>query len=432
MSRHPRSRPGRARARSAARRAEAGARPSTRREPDPPPRSRRRSAGTTGSSSTPAPGPRGRAALPARPDHLLQLRVRLRPARLRRQGDLADPQVRGQPRAPGLAGPQLRQGPGDDQPGLRPRPHPVPAEARGRARRGPVGAHHLGRGAGRASPRASGAAFREGRHNEVIYHVGRPGDDGYIERVLAAWGIDGHNSHTNICSCGAPDRVRSSGWASTGPPGPRQRQRDPADLRAPRGRPLLQPARAAHHRGQAARGQAHRARPAPVEHRDACRPLAVAVARQRGRDPPGHRQPPAPAPAGTTAASSAGGGTGRSTWRELRPELAVHVRDVPAVLARPLRRLHASSTRPPSRGSSADSARRDRRGRRRVPGRGSPPHLAGGRGRQPGRLAGGALLFLLTVLTGAVGTEGGTCPNGWNKFIPRPTTCRRTRAAGTS
>jgi anaerobic selenocysteine-containing dehydrogenase len=29
-------------------------------------------------------------------------------------------------------------------------------------------------------------------------------------------------------------------------------------------------------------------------------------------------------------------------------------------------------------------------------------------------------LFLLNALLGAVGTEGGTYPNGWNKFVPRP------------
>ena len=29
-------------------------------------------------------------------------------------------------------------------------------------------------------------------------------------------------------------------------------------------------------------------------------------------------------------------------------------------------------------------------------------------------------LFFLNVLTGSVGTEGGTSPNGWNKFIPVP------------
>ncbi|HTD48229.1 MAG TPA: molybdopterin-dependent oxidoreductase, partial [bacterium] len=39
-------------------------------------------------------------------------------------------------------------------------------------------------------------AITEGRPNEVMYHVGRPGEDGYTERVLAAWGVDGHNTHT--------------------------------------------------------------------------------------------------------------------------------------------------------------------------------------------------------------------------------------------
>ena len=46
-------------------------------------------------------------------------------------------------------------------------------------------------------------AIQEDRRNEVVYHVGRPGEDGYAERVMAAWGLDGHNSHTNICSSGA-------------------------------------------------------------------------------------------------------------------------------------------------------------------------------------------------------------------------------------
>jgi anaerobic selenocysteine-containing dehydrogenase len=44
------------------------------------------------------------------------------------------------------------------------------------------------------------AAIVENRRNEIMYHVGRPGEDGFTERILAAWGVDGHNSHTNICS----------------------------------------------------------------------------------------------------------------------------------------------------------------------------------------------------------------------------------------
>ncbi len=44
------------------------------------------------------------------------------------------------------------------------------------------------------------SALQEQRQNEIMYHVGRPGEDGYTERILAAWGVDGHNSHTNVCS----------------------------------------------------------------------------------------------------------------------------------------------------------------------------------------------------------------------------------------
>lgn len=46
-------------------------------------------------------------------------------------------------------------------------------------------------------------ALQDGRNNEVTYHVGRPGHEGYMDRVLQSWGVDGHNSHTNICSSGA-------------------------------------------------------------------------------------------------------------------------------------------------------------------------------------------------------------------------------------
>src|SRR5258708_6232549 len=46
------------------------------------------------------------------------------------------------------------------------------------------------------------SAIVDGRPNEVMYHVGRAGEDGFTERVLASWGVDGHNSHTNVCSSG--------------------------------------------------------------------------------------------------------------------------------------------------------------------------------------------------------------------------------------
>jgi len=46
-------------------------------------------------------------------------------------------------------------------------------------------------------------AFQENRGEEVMYHVGRPGQDHFMDRTTQAWGIDGHNSHTNVCSSSA-------------------------------------------------------------------------------------------------------------------------------------------------------------------------------------------------------------------------------------
>ncbi|MET0998411.1 MAG: molybdopterin dinucleotide binding domain-containing protein, partial [Marmoricola sp.] len=51
-----------------------------------------------------------------------------------------------------------------------------------------------------------------------VYHVGRPGEDGFAERFLLAWGVDGHNSHTNICSAGA--RLGYTTWGGYDRPAP--------------------------------------------------------------------------------------------------------------------------------------------------------------------------------------------------------------------
>ena len=64
-------------------------------------------------------------------------------------------------------------------------------------------------------------AIQEDRHDEVMYHVGRPGEDGFAERFLLAWGVDGHNSHTNICSAGA--RLGYSLWGGYDRPRPTTR-----------------------------------------------------------------------------------------------------------------------------------------------------------------------------------------------------------------
>jgi anaerobic selenocysteine-containing dehydrogenase len=62
------------------------------------------------------------------------------------------------------------------------------------------------------------SAIVEDRKDEVMYHVGRPGEDGFAERVLQAWGVDGHNSHTNVCSGGG--RTGYTHWMGYDRPSP--------------------------------------------------------------------------------------------------------------------------------------------------------------------------------------------------------------------
>ena len=58
----------------------------------------------------------------------------------------------------------------------------------------------------------------EGRKDEIVYHVGRPGEDEYTERVLKTWGIDGLSSHTNVCSAGG--RTGYAFWMGMDRPSP--------------------------------------------------------------------------------------------------------------------------------------------------------------------------------------------------------------------
>jgi hypothetical protein len=50
------------------------------------------------------------------------------------------------------------------------------------------------------SPAVCAKALQDDRRNEIMYHVGRPGHELlYHQRILSLLGIDGHNSHTNVC-----------------------------------------------------------------------------------------------------------------------------------------------------------------------------------------------------------------------------------------
>jgi len=61
-------------------------------------------------------------------------------------------------------------------------------------------------------------AIAEKRLTQIMYHVGRPGADGYMDRVLQSWGVDGHNSHTNVCSAAA--RLGYTLWSGHDRPSP--------------------------------------------------------------------------------------------------------------------------------------------------------------------------------------------------------------------
>ena len=62
------------------------------------------------------------------------------------------------------------------------------------------------------------SALKRGEPNKVMCHMGRPGEDGFTERVLGAWGVDGHNSHTNVCSSGG--RAGYAFWMGYDRPSP--------------------------------------------------------------------------------------------------------------------------------------------------------------------------------------------------------------------
>ena len=168
-----------------------------------------------------------REALHARPDDLLQLRICLWPAGIRRQGHDAGPQVRGEPRIARFTGTQLREGSGGPQPDHRPRPHPPPDASRRRTWCGRMGAHQLGRGARRAraahpdgdpdrpSQRGDvprGSSGRGRLHGARARRVGRRRAQLAHERVLV----------------GRPYRLPVLDGHRPSEPGPRERAHDPS------------------------------------------------------------------------------------------------------------------------------------------------------------------------------------------------------------
>jgi anaerobic selenocysteine-containing dehydrogenase len=261
-------------------------------------------------------------------------------------------------------------------------------------------------------------AIVEGRGNEVMYHVGRPGEDGYTERILAAWGVDGHNSHTNVCSSSA--RAGYQFWLGLDRPSP-----DHANARVI----LLVSSHleTGHyfnpHAQRVIEGKAQGAKLivfdtrlsntathadhwiAPEPGSEAAILLAIAswLIRERRYDREFVRR-----------------------WWNWQEYLVSEHPDVEPTFERfeaILERLYAEYTFELAARESGVDATTLETVARVVATAGTRLATHTWRSATAGNAGGWQVartLFLLNALTGAVATEGGTYPNAWNKFVPKP------------
>jgi len=261
-------------------------------------------------------------------------------------------------------------------------------------------------------------AIAEERHNEVMYHVGRPGEDGFTERVLASWGVDGHNSHTNICSSGG--RAGYHWWMGLDRPSPDHANAQvvllvSAHLEAGHYfNPHAQRVTEARERGaklivfdtRLSNTAAHADHwVAPVPGSEAA--ILLAIARHILATGRHHRE------------------FVRRWWnweqyleRE-HPDAEPTFERFEAILGE----LYAGYTFEFAERESGVAAATLREVAELVAGAGPALSTHTWRSAAAGNLGGWQVsrcLFLLNALLGAVGSEGGVFPNTWNKFVPRP------------
>jgi anaerobic selenocysteine-containing dehydrogenase len=261
-------------------------------------------------------------------------------------------------------------------------------------------------------------AIQEGRQNEVMYHVGRPGEDGYTERVLAAWGVDGHNSHTNICSSGG--RAGYHYWMGMDRPSPDHANADLIFL-------ISAHLESGHYFNP------HAQRVMDAKSRGA-RMVVVDVRLSNTATHADWWLAPRP---GTEAALLLAIAnhliqTRRYNrefvrrwwnWREYlareragEPQTFEHFEEVVATLYSEYTFEFAEREADVSAGQLREVAEA-------VAEAGTRLASHNWRSAAAGNLGGWQVsrcLFLLNALMGAVATEGGTHPNAWNKFVPRP------------
>lgn len=261
-------------------------------------------------------------------------------------------------------------------------------------------------------------ALQEGRQNEIMYHVGRPGEDGYTERVLAAWGIDGHNSHTNICSSGA--RAGYHFWMGADRPSPDHAHADVILL-------VSAHLEAGHYFNP------HAQRIMEAKSRGA-KLIVFDVRLSNSATHADHWVAPYPGSEAAVLLAIANhliqsGAYNRAfvrdwwNWREYLQEEQPDLEPTFENFETTLKRLYAeysfefaareSGVDPQTIGAIATL----------IAAAGTRLATHTWRSAAAGNLGGWQVaraLFLLNALMGAVATPGGTYPNAWNKFVPRP------------
>ena len=261
-------------------------------------------------------------------------------------------------------------------------------------------------------------AIVEERPNEVMYHVGRPGEDGFTERVMASWGVDGHNSHTNVCSSGG--RTGYHFWTGIDRPSPDHANAEVILL-------ISSHLEAGHYfNPHAQRIMEAKANGAKLIVLDT-RLSNTATQADLWLSPwPGSEAAMMLAIAHHLIATDAYDREFVRRWWNWEEFLAAEHPDEPSTFEAfevHLKALYAEYTFAfAARESGVDAAVIEQVAKI-VATAGTKLSTHTWRSAAAGNLGGWQVsrtLFLLNCLTGAVATPGGTYPNAWNKFVPRP------------
>jgi anaerobic selenocysteine-containing dehydrogenase len=261
-------------------------------------------------------------------------------------------------------------------------------------------------------------AIIEDRRNEIMYHVGRPGEDGYVDRVLWAWGTDAHNSHTNICSAGA--RTGYAVWMGMDRPSP-----DYANARFI----LLISAHleSGHYfNPHAQRIVDAKMKGARVAVMDPRLSNTASMADVWMPTWPGSEAAVLLAMARVIVEEDLLDRDFVRKWTNWEQYLRAERPDLPPVFESfpgALLDLYAQFTPEFAERESGLSAKSIVGVAREIGRAGSAFSAHNWRAAGAGNLGGWTVaraLFLLNVLTGSVGTPGGTSPNLWDKFVPAP------------